>query len=376
MRSTRTLSLYLARESLLYCSLTLLVLSLVLLTQNLLRRLDELFLVGMTFEDVAVVLRCLLPIALSYAIPLAFLIGVLLAIRRLSDDGDLLAMRASGLGLNGFLLPFLALGLVATLLSGWLLGDVEHEARRELVKRFKQVAARGAIVEPGKFRHVGHHIVFVEDRKRDGQLTGVMIYDQRQTGRRYRVFASQGYLRFDEERGRLRLDLEEGEVHVEPEPDTPQRLERIRFDDLAYDLDVRHLMGLDFWPVRPKQMSVPELREVLARASRGDPLQELDEKDPVAFALEIQRRRAQPLASLLFAAIAVPIALASEHRGRNLGLLLVLFAAFGYFALAAVGERMAEARQLSVGLASWLPNLLFSVLAVALIGRGRNRIAA
>jgi lipopolysaccharide export system permease protein len=376
MRFARTLSLYVMRETLLYCTLTFVVLSLVLLTQNLLRRLDELFLVGMTLEDAAVVVRCLVPIALSYAIPFAFVIGMLLAIRRLSDDGELLAMRASGLGPNHFLLPCLALGVIATLMSSWLLGDVEHDARRELVKRFKQVAARGAIIEPGKFRYVGSHIVFVEDRERDGRLTGVMIYDQSRSDRRFRVFAAHGRLAFDADAGRLRLDLHDGEVHVDPRPDSPQRSERIRFEAFSYDLDVRHLLGMDFWPVRPKQMTLPELRAVIARAERGDPLRELDQKDPMAYALEIHRRRALPLASVLFAALAVPIALASEHRGRNLGLLVMLAITFAYYALGALGESLAESRRLPAGFASWLPNLVFATLALVLIQRGRNRIAA
>ena len=73
------------------------------------------------------------------------------------------------------------------------------------------------------------------------------------------------------------------------------------------------------------------------------------------------------------AGIAVPIALASEHRGRNLGLLLVLFAAFAYYALAAVGEGLAESRQLPAGLASWLPNLLFAALAVPIALASEHR---
>ncbi|MGY8738439.1 MAG: LptF/LptG family permease, partial [bacterium] len=111
------------RETVLYCTLAFLVLSMVLLTQNLLRRLDELFLIGMTLADVGVVLRCLMPIALSYAIPLAFLIGMLLAIRRLSADGELLALRAAGLGPNHFIVPVMILGLLATGLSSWLMND-------------------------------------------------------------------------------------------------------------------------------------------------------------------------------------------------------------------------------------------------------------
>jgi lipopolysaccharide export system permease protein len=374
MRFARTLSLYVMREALVYCTLTFLVLTLVLLTQNLLRRLDELFLVGLTLSDIGVVVRHILPIALSYSIPLAFLIGMLLAVRRLSSDGELLALRSSGLGPNAFLVPFVLLGFCATLFSGWLLHDVEHQSRRELVKLFKRAAARGALVEPGKFRHIGAHLVFVEARERDGRLSGVMLYDQSRKDRRFRVFAAHGQLEFDAEAQVIQLDLKDGDIHLDPRTDAPNRYERMRFDTFSYRLDVGHLIGTDFWPVRPKQMTVPELRAVLARAERGDPLRELDEKDPLEYALEIHRRSALPFAPLLFAGLGVPIALASEHRRRNLGLFTVLIAAFGYYALGAVCESLALNSWVGPATAQWIPNAVFGSLALVLIVRGRNRI--
>jgi lipopolysaccharide export system permease protein len=121
-------------------------------------------------------------------------------------------------------------------------------------------------------------------------------------------------------------------------------------------------------------MTVEELRAVLVRAEAGDPLRELDQRNPIEYALEIHRRRALPLAPLLFAGIGVPIALASEHRGRNLGLLLVLVAAFGYYALGALGEAAARGEWIAPAVAQWLPNFTFGILAIALIRHGRNRI--
>jgi LPS export ABC transporter permease LptF len=374
MRFARTLSLYVIRETLLYCTLAFLVLTLVLLTQNLLRRLDELFLVGMTLADLRVVMACIFPIAISYAIPLAFLIGLLLAIRRLNTDGELLALRSIGFGPPHLLLPTLLLAAAASLGSAWLMNDIDYQARRQLVQLFKQVAARGAIIEPGKFRHVGAHLIFVEDRQRDGSLRGVMIYDRSQTDRRFRVFASRGRFEFDERSEKIQLYLREGDVHFDPREDAPDRYERIRFETLSYQLDVRHLLGMDFGPVRPKQMSLPELRDVLKRAERGDPLRELDQKDPVAYALEIHRRRALPLAPLVLAAVGLPIALASEHRGRNAGLLLVLVAAFAYYAAGAICEALAESGALGPVAANWLPNLIFGILGGVLIARSRRWI--
>ena len=268
------------------------------------------------------------------------------------------------------------LGGLAAGCSAWLIGSVEHNARRELVQLFKHVAARGAIIEPGKFRSIGHHLMFVEDRDRRGGLSGVMIYDRSPGSRSFRIFADRGQFSFDESTRRIALHLEEGDVHLDPIEGDPNRYERIRFDEFSFELDVRHLLGKEFGPVRPKQMTVPELRAVIARAEAGDSLRELDQRDPLEYALEIHRRRALPLAPLLFAGIGVPIALASEHRGRNAGLLLVLATAFGYYALGALAEAMAQRSLFGPATAQWLPNLVFAALALGLIWHGRNRVPA
>jgi lipopolysaccharide export system permease protein len=376
MRISRTLFLYTMSESLFYCALAFFVLTLVLLTQNLLRRLDQLFLIGLTAQDLRIVVECVLPMAISYSIPLAFLVGVLLSVRRLGADGELMGLGSAGIGPLSFLLPYLALGLIASGISGWLLISVEHESRRELVRLFKTAAARGAILEPKKFREIGRRVVFVEDRDRDGTLSGVMIFDQSQADRPFRIFADQGRFHFNEETAQIELDLWNGELHFAPTEGKPTLYDRIYFEKFSFELDVGHILGGDFGPVRPKQMSLADLRHVLARANAGDALRELDQRDPLEYELEIHRRRTLPFAPLLFAGVAVPIALASEKRGRSLGLLLVLCVAFGYYALSAAMESVAQHSWLSPGVASWIPNILFAILGLSLALYEHRRIDA
>jgi LPS export ABC transporter permease LptF len=374
MRISRTLSLYVMRETLSYCALTFFVLTLVLLTQNLLRRLDELFLIGMTTEDLRVVLECIFPMALSYSIPLAFLVGSLLSVRRMGADGELRGLNSAGIGPVSFLVPYLVLGLIATVVSAWLLTSVEHQSRRRLVQLFKTAAARGAILEPGRFREIGPRVVFIEDRERDGTLSGVMILDQSQPDRPYRIFANRGRFHFNESTTKIELELWNGDLHFSPTEGKPTRYERIHFKKFLYEFDVGHILGATIGPVRPKQMNLPALQEVLARAEAGDPLRELDQRNPIEYELEIHRRRALPFAPLLFAAVAVPIALASENRGRSIGLLLVMGVAFGYYALAAAMETLAQQPWLSAGIASWIPNTTFAAIGLALILHERRRI--
>jgi lipopolysaccharide export system permease protein len=374
MRIARTLSLYVIRETSIHCALAFFLLTFVLITQNLLRRLEELFLVGMTAQDLGIVLMCVFPVVISYSLPLAFLVGILLALQRLGSDGELEGMRAAGIGPSMLLAPLLVLGLLTSGVSLWLMNSVEHESRRELVRLFKSVAARGAIIEPGKFRYIGPRLIFVEDRDRSGGLHGIMIYDETRSEQPYRIFAAHGRFRFLPDTSEILLELSEGDVHFSPDSEDPGRYERIRFEEFVYRVNVGHILGRNFGPVRPKQMEVSELREVLDRAERGDPLRELDQRDPIEYELEIHRRRALPLAPLVFAGIGVPMALASEGRGRALSIVLCLAGAFGYYALGALAEMGARDAWLGASLAAWIPNLVFGVLAIVLVAARRDRI--
>ena len=266
MRIARTLSFYVMRETLVHCALSFFAVTLVLLTQNLLVRIDELLLIGMNARDLLRLAACLLPVALSYSIPLAFLVGILLAVRRFGSDGELLGMRAAGIGPDRYLAPNLVLGLFATALLAWLVVSLEHTSRRQLVTLFKTVAARGAILEPRKFRRIGNQLIFVEERLPDGGLAGVMIYDASRKGHAYRLFAERGRFEFDDARSEIEIELWNGDVHLEPTGDAPGRSARIHFDSFKVGVDVSQIIGAEFGPVRPDPAVAATARAPARRA--------------------------------------------------------------------------------------------------------------
>ena len=142
MRLPRTLSWYLAREVLEYTGLGFLGFSTILVTQNLLRRLDDLVAVGFRSEDLLAVLGFLMAMLTAYAVPVAFLFGILLAVGRLSADSEITAMRACGLGMRHLVAPVLALGIAVSALTATLMIRSEPAARLALRTLFRNVAAR------------------------------------------------------------------------------------------------------------------------------------------------------------------------------------------------------------------------------------------
>src|SRR5438034_10509734 len=75
--------------------------------------------------DLGTVLKAflyLLPSIFSVTIPMAFLLGVLLAFGRLASDSEIVALRASGVSPGRLLRPVLLLATVAGLLTFYAVG--------------------------------------------------------------------------------------------------------------------------------------------------------------------------------------------------------------------------------------------------------------
>lgn len=366
MRVPRILALQFTRETALYTALGFSAVVLLLISQNLVARLDELTMVGLTGADFFGVITALFPVLASYATPIALVFGMLLALQRMSGDGEVLAMQSCGIGLAPLLVPALALGLAATLLSAWLIVSVEHRARSEMVAIFKRTATKGGVIEPGRFRVIGDRLVFIDGRDRQGGLEGIMIADYSNPSRLLRIFAERGRLAFDDDGDLLRFELSSGDVQIAPSGADPRSERRLAFDELSYAFDVGELLGRSYSPVRPRQMSLEQLRAVLARAESGDVLFGLDERDPIEYAIEIQRRFALPVAPLLFALAAVPLGIRVRRGGRSTGIVLCAGLVGGYYALMAGGQVLARSGVVGPTIGLWAPTALFAAIATGL----------
>ncbi len=365
----RTLSRYVVREVLEYTGIGFLAFSTILVTQNLLRRLDDLVAVGFRSDDLIAVLGCLLAMLTAYAVPIAFLFGILLAMGRLSADSEITAMRACGLGMRHLVIPVLVLGLAVSGLTAVLMLRTEPKARLALRNVLQNVAARGAILEPGKFRTIGSRVVYVEGRDRENNLTGVLVADRTNAERPFVVFAEAGRFTLDSENAEIRLELERGDIHLEEGGPDDDRHRRIAFDELSYVIDARSLLDVEGYETRPPEMSMHRLRHVLRRAASGDALQDLRERDPVLYELQIHRRLALPFAPLLFALVGVPLGLRRSRGARSWGALLCVTIVFAYYALLSLAEFLVEEEGVPPALALWLPNVVFALGAIPLLRR-------
>lgn len=374
MRLPRTLWLSLWREVSGGAALGLGGVALLYLGRNLLRYVERLHALGAGPSDVAGVAGCVLVVMTAHALPVAFLFGLSLALARLASDGEALALRACGVGLTSLLVPLLALALVASAATGLASLELEPRARRALRERFHAMAARGTLLEPGRFREIGGRTLFVRARAADGGLEGVFLEDRSRDAHPFVLVAEAGRWRWDAEGARVHLHLERGDVLFERgdggrDPRAPGRMS---FATLDYAFPVDELGGAGPGELLPKDMSLGELREAVARARAGESLAHLEKQQVEHYELQIQRRYALPAAPLVLALAVIPLALRPGRAARARGAWLCAALAGGYYAAFVAARAVALAGGLPAQLAPWLPNAAFAAFGIALILRARR----
>lgn len=366
MRWPRTLSLYLAREIVLFAGLSFIGVTSILLSQQLLERLDTLLSVGLSEAEYARVLLYVLSIIGANAIPISFAFGVTLTIGRLASNREILAIRSLGIGLGSLLLPAAALGMIMSLTTAWLVRDIEPEARVGLRRIVADVAFRGSIVQAGRFRGLDDRVIFVENRSKEGELHGIMIYDRTNPRREFATFAESGTLSYDKTARALELTLQSGQIQLDPQGSDAERVQLVYFDEFRYSFDAEGLLEGRYALRNPDELGFNELHDVVHRIDNNIPLEGVRKPRRDLYILEIQRRLATPLAPLLFGLFAIPLGLASRRSARTLGLIACTTVVFGYYALLTLGHMLAFERWIDPFVASWLPNAVVGLAALAL----------
>lgn len=367
MRAPRILALYLARELLLYTAIGFLTAFPVVLIPNFAQRMHEFLVPGVTLADVLEVLLWVTPLVAAYALPIAFLFGTLMALGRLTADGEIDAMRGSGLGAGPLALALLGTGALTAAASAWLVIGVGAQAQRQLTLVGLELGSRGGWIESGRFKRFGERMVFARDRGGE-RLEGIVISDWSDAERPFFVFAEVARIRFDRGDGTLHLLLENGDVHMEPGPGAAFDGYRLSFArlDYAFATSRRPGGGRPYWP---DELSPDELRDVIARAEGGDPLEELVYPEARVYRTQLHRLYAIPLAPLLFAVVGIALGVGDRVRGRARGFLLAGVVLVAYYSLFVFGQSAGQSGRLPPAVAIWAPNALLALAALALLRR-------
>src|SRR3989338_959496 len=133
--------------------LSIIVFTFVLLVGNLIKLADLIINKGVDIISVLKLFTYLIPWLLSFTLPVAILTSVILTFCRFSSDGELVAMKASGISLSRVSFPLVMLGIIAIFTAFFLNGQVSPEASFASRRVIKEIGLKkpSAMLEEGTF---------------------------------------------------------------------------------------------------------------------------------------------------------------------------------------------------------------------------------
>lgn len=354
-----------------------------------------------------------MPAIIAMSFPFGSLVGALMAAGRLSSDNEFLVMRACGVSRRVTFAPFVALGLLFSLVSFSMndyflpLGTINYgKLYRKLVTTAPQMA-----LTPYSVKRYGETTI-VTGEVDGGVIRDVLILDNPPGGSSRVISAKAAQLAENGgDSGVITLVLD-GVFVQESSASQPRRFEYSRAARMEYNIVLatfanftpgvgpKEMASVDLWAViKAKEAALAErqasrltegaskkadaLEQYLAAAvelrsldrslasmrASMDSLAALDREPPSDRTLEVYRleyykKFSIPAGALAFVFLAFPLGALSRRSGRAVGFGVGLLVSVLYWALLIGGQYLGLRAQLSPFIAMWAPNIL--VLAVGL----------
>ncbi len=341
----------------------LVVFTFILLIGRIFKLSDLVINKGVHIFDVLRLFVYILPNFLVFTIPMAFLLGVLLAFGRLSTDHELTAMKASGISLFQLIPPVITLSLlcygVAAFMAVYALPWGSTSFRNALY----EIARKKAHIEfkPRVFNDSFSGLVFYADgmTPQGDRMEGVLIQDERDKDKSQVIFSKVAQLVSDPDKGEVILILRDGSIHIHDKNDLVYR--KIDFDYYHMRIDIEESLG-GGKRIRTKdsEKSIGELKEEIEqKKAHGE--------DYIHEQVVIHEKYAIPFACIVFGLLGIPLGVLPPRSGRSYSLVKSLAIIMAYYIMMTATEALAERGLLLAWVATWIPNGFFLLVGLYLL---------
>lgn len=330
-------------------------------------------------QQVAYLFALVVPQALPFAIPLGVLVGTLIALSRMSADGEITAMRAAGIPGRRVLPPIAVFGFLTMLVTAAASLWLTPWSIRERYRVLNQLIASEltADVQPRVFaEQFPNQILYVGDVKEvaPGSTTRwrkIFLADITPPESRPKGPSEQG----DSPMVTLATDA----LAVPDVANNRIQLLLHNASNYVAGKEVKdYVVKTNLSDQRALQASRPAERQVSRPAVEMDtrPLYRLsyrtkdaDRRQILDARIELHQRFALPLACILLALSGIPLGITSRRAGKSAAVVMTVAIAFGYY-LGLIGLiSLAGQSKLPPGIAVWLPNASFAIFGIVMLIR-------
>jgi len=344
--------------------MSLCVLSFVMVFMGNLKRIADLVInKGVDLLSVLKLFLLMTPYIITYALPIAVLIAVLMAMGRLSSDNEIVAIRSSGINIFRLILPLILVGIILSLglvLFNDRASSYAHYAYR---KTLLEVGIKNptAAFEEGVFiNSFQKYILFIYrvDQKTN-KIYNVRIYEPQGEDKPTRtIVAKAGEFISIPEKNMVKLKLIDG-TSDEPDPENPLNFYKLNFKTYFMNLNLAQSQSKDQIKKKPKDMTINELRSEISRLkSEGI--------DPSPLITQINERLTLALSPIVFILLGAPLAIITRRREKSINIGLAILIIVAYYPLLIGCEALGIQGYVNPQIAMWIPNMLFGFIGMLL----------
>jgi lipopolysaccharide export system permease protein len=378
-RTMKLIDRYVSRQVLYYTAFAVVVLSVVLVLGNALKKLfDVLVSHNAPLELILSVLWCFLSLSLTFTIPWGFLTAVLLVFGKLSAENELIALRSNGVSVPRVCASVFVIALILAGICLWINIDVAPRAQLKMKDALYDIATSNPLAMFGSDKIIEEFPgkkIYVE-RNEGRVLHNILVYEINKASEPVRVVhAQRGELNTDRANNQLLLHLYDTRFE-ERDSDAPESLTKIHqgisAQETTFPISLQELYEKN---KRKKGFGAMTNRELIERIQEEQTLAVAKEDQKKAEAVrsaartEVSKRFSFSLAALAFALIGVPLAITAHRRETSAGFMLSLVVAFVYFFFIIIADTVRNDPRYYPELLIWSPNVIFILLGAVLFYR-------
>jgi LPS export ABC transporter permease LptG/LPS export ABC transporter permease LptF len=354
---------YVVRETLLPLLLSLLLITFLLIIPPMLQQGYALIAQGVGWSVVVRVLITLLPQALSISIPMAVLMGLLIALGRLSADREFVAMQACGVSVYRLLRPVGFIALVSTAATAYVLIVSLPNANQQ----FREITLRevSSLVENNVkprvfFDKFPNRVLYVRDLPPGGGWRDIFLADSSNPGETTVSFAREGRILVDREKQVVQLQLARGTQHTTM-ASQPDEYHETAFENFSLNLDPQTV-----FPPPPNrgvpEMTIADLRRTIRDAdSHGDRLLGYNSR------FMIQYKFSFPVACCVLSLVGLALGFSNRKDGKLASFVIGISVSFVYYVLLYMARAAAHGGVMSPSIAPWIPPAVLGVAGIVLL---------
>jgi len=360
---------YIAKEISITFFLGLGIFTFILLMDKILNLTELIVSKGVGVIDVISLIIYILPSFMVIAIPMSFLLAVLLTFGRLSSDEEITAAKASGISLVQMMPPVISISVItfiATLfLMIYALPWGNHSFKSKIYNIVREKA--DASIVPGRVLDSFSDIILYVNEKDENsnRYKGIVISEKGKGAKSNTIIASEAEIISLPDKLSVTLRLYDGTIHKEGEKkQLGYNMIKFKQCDITLSMNIKKNRPSSA-SKGDRELDISELltkiKELKSRGQKYDYLM-----------VELHKKFSIPFACIVFAFIGAPLGIQGKRSGKAHGFIFSLLLITVYYIFLMAGEALGDKGSIPPFLSMWAPNIFFMAIGLHLLHKVNN----